>query len=63
MNFHAYVWTLQYRIDSGHWSKACQGLDVRLLGQQTSALGVTGKGQGAQVLQVQMTLSTGWLEK
>ncbi len=32
LNFHAYLWTLKYRIDSRHWSKASQGLDVGLLG-------------------------------
>lgn len=63
MNFHAYLWTLKYRIDSGYWSKACQGLDVCLLGQQTPALGVTGEGQGAEMLQVEMALPAGWLEK
>lgn len=62
-DFHAYLWTLKYRIDSGHWSKASQGLDVCVLGQQTSALGVTGEGQRAQMLQVQMALPAGWLEK
>ena len=63
MNFHAYLWTLKHRIDSGHWSKAGQGLDVCLLGHQTSALGVTGESQGAQVLKVQMALPTSRLEK
>lgn len=60
---HAYIWTPEYRIDCGDWSKACQGLDVCLLGEQAPALGVTGEGQRAQMLQVQMALPTGWLEK
>lgn len=60
---HAYRWATENRTDGGRWSKACQGLDVRLLGQQTSALGVTGEGQGAQALQVQVALPAGWLEE
>lgn len=61
--FHAYLWTLKYRIDSGYWSKASQGLDVCLLGQQAPALRVTREGQRAQVLEVQMALPTCRLEK
>lgn len=60
---HAYRWTAENRTDGGRWSKACQGLDVGLLGQQAAALGVTGEGQGAQTLQVQMALPAGWLEE
>lgn len=60
---HAYRWAAKNRTDGGRWSKACEGLDVCLLGQQASALGVTGEGQGAQTLQVQMALPAGWLEE
>lgn len=60
---HAYRRATKNRTDGGRWSKACQGLDVCLLGQQAPALGVTGEGQGAQTLQVQMALPAGWLEE
>lgn len=63
LNIQAYLWTLEHRIDGGHGSEAGQRPNVRLLGKETSALGVTGEGQGAQVLQVQMVLPTGRLEK
>lgn len=59
----AYRWATKNRADGGRWSKACQGLDVCLLGQQASALGVTGEGQGAETLQVQMAPPAGWLEE
>lgn len=59
----AYRWATKNRADGGRWSKACQGLDVCLLGQQASALGVTGEGQGAETLQVQMALPAGWLKE
>lgn len=36
---------------------------MRLLRQQAPALGVTAEGQRAQVLQVQVALSAGWLEQ
>lgn len=58
-----YLRTLEHRINSGHGSEARQGLDVRLLRQQAPALGVAAEGQRAQVLQVQVALSTGWLEQ
>lgn len=60
---HTYRWATKNRSDRGRRSKACQGLDVRLLGQQASALGVAGEGQGAQTLQVQMALPAGWLKE
>lgn len=60
---HAYRWATKNRTDGGRWSEACQGLDVCLLGQQASTLGVAGEGQGAQTLQVQMALAAGWLEE
>lgn len=60
---HAYRWAIKNRTDGGRRSEAGQGLDVCLLGQQASALGVTGEGQGAQTLQVQMALPTGWLKE
>lgn len=59
----AYLWILKYRSDSGYWAKASEGLDVCLLRKHPSALGITREGQGAQVLQIQMVFSTGWLEK
>lgn len=58
-----YLRTLEHRINRGHGSEARQGLDVRLLRQQAPALGVAAEGQRAQVLQVQVALSTGWLEQ
>lgn len=63
LRMHAYRWATENRTDGGRGAEAGQGLDVCLLGQQASALGVTGEGQGAQTLQVQMALPAGWLKQ